>query len=84
MRPLPGRTRHAPIWRDREQVEEAAAARSRPVQTAKAFRLQANPTMAKSRFLARDILLTMSLSKTPRVKPSALTSLDTRTDVLRD
>ena len=36
--------------------------------------------MAKSRFLAWNMLLTMSLSKTPRVKPSAPTSLDTRTN----
>ena len=55
MRPLPGRTRHAPLWRDRERVAEAAAARSLSVQTAKAFRLQANPTMAKSRFGTRYI-----------------------------
>ena len=36
--------------------------------------------MAKSRFMERNILLTTSLSKTPRVKPSAPTSLDTRSD----
>src|SRR6476620_8427274 len=36
--------------------------------------------MAKSRFSARHILLTTSPSKTPRVKPSAPTSLDTRSD----
>jgi Cache 3/Cache 2 fusion domain len=40
----------------------------------------ANLIMAKSRFLARYILLTTSLSKTHRVKPSAPTSLDTRSD----
>src|SRR6476659_7141142 len=36
--------------------------------------------MAKSTFLVGHILLAMSLSKTPRVKPSAPTSLDTRND----